>query len=83
MSVAKVKKAAGAVPGVRTVAVCRRLRVSYGTLMAAMLRGKIVPRPPKDGRGDYRWRPEDIERARQALALDLRHTRSGRRRVLA
>jgi hypothetical protein len=39
--------------------------------MGALRSGKLSP-PAKDVSGDFAWSPEDIERAREALARDGR-----------
>jgi hypothetical protein len=67
------------IAGIKTPELCRLLGVPYGRLANHIRNGKIVPLPAKDSSGDYVWTAEDIRRARKALALDLRRTRSGRR----
>jgi hypothetical protein len=47
------------------------LKTSYHRL-ASLLRNDKIPPPAKDISGDYIWTEADIERARQALATDLR-----------
>ena len=37
-----------------------------------MIRYRRIPMPAKDSSGDYIWLPEDLERARQALAAGRR-----------
>lgn len=49
---------------------------TYHRLVAALRSGKIAP-PEKDASGDFTWSQADVERARQALATDLRRKRSG------
>jgi hypothetical protein len=51
----------------KTPAAARYLNTSYHRLIGLLRFGKIQP-PPKDSSGDYCWSPEDLERARQALA---------------
>jgi hypothetical protein len=52
----------------------RELGVSYHQL-AGLLRSRKIPPPQKDSSGDYIWTDEDLDRARQALAVDLRRKR--------
>jgi hypothetical protein len=82
MSATKKAARAALVAGLKTPELCRRLGVPHGRLANHIRNGKITPLPAKDSSGDYVWTPEDVKRARKALALDLRHTRSGRRREL-
>ena len=56
----------------KTQAVVRQLGVAYHRLLSAMRNGKINPLPSKDISGHYAWTPDDVERARQALARDGR-----------
>jgi hypothetical protein len=51
----------------KTPAAADLLGVGYWRLIG-LLRSKRLPRPQKDSSGDYLWTPEDIERARRALA---------------
>lgn len=51
------------------------LAVPYGRLWGALRSGKVEPLPVKDHYGFFTWTAEDIERARQALATDLRRKR--------
>jgi hypothetical protein len=55
------------IPYLKTPAVARLLGVPYWTLMS-LLRWERIEAPAKDSSGDYVWLPEDVERARQALA---------------
>jgi hypothetical protein len=40
-----------------------------------LVRRKRIPPPPKDSSGDYVWLPDDLDRARAALASVRRHRR--------
>jgi hypothetical protein len=51
----------------KTPAAADLLGVGYWRLIG-LLRSKRLAPPQKDSSGDYLWTPEDIERARQALA---------------
>lgn len=55
----------------KTRAAARELNVSLSKLRAAIGSGKLDP-PAKDESGDFQWAEEDLERARQVLATDLR-----------
>jgi hypothetical protein len=44
----------------------------YHRVANALRNGKITPPPAKDVSGDFMWAPDDVERARQALARDGR-----------
>jgi hypothetical protein len=55
-----------------TFEVLRVLNASYNQIAGLINRGKIT-RPAKNERGDFVWAPADIERARKALAVDLRY----------
>ena len=55
-------------PCLKTPAAADALGVGYWRLIG-LLRSKRLPAPQKDSSGDYLWTPEDIERARQALAV--------------
>ncbi|HKB39263.1 MAG TPA: hypothetical protein VKD72_22685 [Gemmataceae bacterium] len=55
----------------KTIQVVRKLAVSYGRVMDLIRHGRIPP-PQKDVSGDYIWSPEDVERARVALATARR-----------
>src|SRR5262249_6703348 len=57
-----------AVPFLKTSAVARLLGIQYVQLFSLIRNGRLEP-PSKDSSGDYVWLPEDVERARQALAL--------------
>jgi hypothetical protein len=37
-------------------------------LLHQLIRERRLPPPPKDSSGDYVWLPQDVERARAALA---------------
>jgi hypothetical protein len=65
--------------GVKTPVAARLVGATYWRLVTAMRGGKITPLPAKDSSGDFIWTEADLERARQALAIDLRRTRSGQR----
>jgi hypothetical protein len=55
--------------------------VTYYKLISALRSGKISPPPAKDCSGDFAWTEADVERARQALARDLRKERGTRQAV--
>jgi hypothetical protein len=55
----------------KSTAVARQLNVPYHRLFGLIRGGKLEP-PLKDSSGDYVWLPEDLERARQALAAGRR-----------
>jgi hypothetical protein len=55
-------------PFLKTPAAADLPGVAYWRLIG-LLRSKRLPAPQKDSSGDYLWTPEDIERARQALAV--------------
>jgi hypothetical protein len=59
-------------PYLKTMGVAAKLEVTCYRLYELLRNRKLAP-PSKDSSGDYIWLPEDVERARQALA-------SGRRR---
>jgi hypothetical protein len=52
----------------KTPRAASELLTTYHRLMGLIRFGKILP-PLKDSSGDYVWTSEDLERARQALAL--------------
>jgi hypothetical protein len=54
-------------PTRKTPAAARLLGVTYHRLIGLVRFGKISP-PAKDDSGDYAWSPDDMERARAALA---------------
>jgi hypothetical protein len=56
---------------IKTTAAVAALGTTYHRLIGLIRFGKIGP-PEKDISGDYLWTPGDLERARQALAIDLR-----------
>jgi hypothetical protein len=58
----------------KTPEAARALGVPYWRLSDAIRRGALTP-PQKDSSGDYVWGPDDIERARAALAIDRRKNR--------
>jgi hypothetical protein len=62
-------------PTKKTKQVLEELNVTIWALYAA-LRSKIRPLPAKDISGDWAWTEEDVERARVAMATDLRKSRS-------
>jgi hypothetical protein len=49
----------------------RELGWSITRLRSLIANGKIEP-PEKDSSGDYVWSDDDLERARQAAAIDRR-----------
>jgi hypothetical protein len=51
----------------KTPVAARVLGVTYHQLIGLLRFNKIAP-PARDSSGDYVWLPEDLERARQALA---------------
>lgn len=55
------------IPYLKTPAVARLLDVPSWRLSSLIRWGRIEA-PAKDSSGDYVWLPDDIERARQALA---------------
>jgi hypothetical protein len=55
----------------KTAAAAAALNTTYHRLIGLVRFGKIEP-PPKDSSGDYLWDADDLERARQALAIDRR-----------
>ena len=55
------------IPYLKTPAVARLLGVPYPRVMA-LIRWEYIPAPAKDSSGDYVWLPEDVDRARKALA---------------
>ena len=67
--------------GRKTCEAARELGVTREKLTGLLRRGRIEP-PEKDISGDYWWSDADLERARQALAVDLRR-KGARREVLA
>jgi hypothetical protein len=54
-------------PHLKSAAAARELGVPYFKLYYLAHNGS-VPAPPRDSSGDFCWRPQDIEAARQALA---------------
>jgi hypothetical protein len=56
----------------KTPAAVRVLRTTYHRLMGLIRFAKIDPLPARDSSGHYVWGPDDLERARQALQVDLR-----------
>jgi hypothetical protein len=52
----------------KTPAVARELGISYQTLRNLLRRDQINPHPQRDSSLDFIWFPEDIERARVAVA---------------
>jgi hypothetical protein len=66
--------AAAPLPFLLTTEVARLLGISYACLMSA-LRSDRFERPRKDSSGDYVWFPEDVARARKALASPRRAPR--------
>lgn len=58
--------------GVATRVAAAQLGVPPSWLNAVVYQNRLVPPPPKDNRGCYEWRPEDIERARKVMAIDRR-----------
>jgi hypothetical protein len=50
----------------KTSDVLRSLDCSYWQLIN-LIRGKKIPAPLKDASGDYVWRDEDVNRAREAM----------------
>jgi hypothetical protein len=55
-------------PCLKTPAAADALGVGYWRLIG-LLRSKRLPAPQKDSSGDYVWTPQDVERARQVLAV--------------
>jgi hypothetical protein len=51
----------------RTMEMCRLLGCAYRDIINLFYNNKLVP-PRKDAYGLYVWTPEDVERARVALA---------------
>jgi hypothetical protein len=51
----------------KTPAAAEHLGTTYHKLIGLLRFRKIKP-PQRDSSGDYVWTPEDLERARQALA---------------
>jgi hypothetical protein len=58
-------------PYLKSRAVATELAISYYRLFELIRSGKLTP-PGKDSSGDYIWTPEDVDRARQALAVGRR-----------
>jgi len=54
-------------PFLKTAAVARALGISYASLFKLIRNGRIAP-PARDSSGDYIWMPDDVERAKAALA---------------
>jgi hypothetical protein len=54
-----------------TRSAARQLGTTQHNLLTAIARNKFEP-PAKDESGRYLWTPEDIARARQAMATDRR-----------
>lgn len=52
---------------VNTLGAAKLLGVSYYSLVGLMRSGG-VPRPAKDASGNFAWGPDDVERAREAIA---------------
>jgi len=57
---------------IKTTAAAKELGIRPGHLHYLMRSGKLDPMPEQDSSKDYWWGPEDLERARAALATDLR-----------
>lgn len=57
-----------------TLYVARLLGTTSPNLVQAIARGKFAP-PVRDEGGRYCWTDADIERARAAMAIDLRRKR--------
>jgi hypothetical protein len=55
----------------KTQQVSQILNVTHHQLFC-LFRSKKIPPPEKDCSGDFTWTPEDIDRARAALKIDLR-----------
>ena len=58
-------------PPLKTPQAARQLNIPVYVLTGLFRYGKMNP-PGKDSSGDYFWTPEDLERARQALARGRR-----------
>ncbi len=52
----------------KSPAAARALGVTYHVLRGLLRFDKLNPLPQRDSSGDYLWFPEDMQRARQALA---------------
>jgi hypothetical protein len=61
-------------PYLKTSAAADLLGIPYYTLAALMRSRRLLP-PSKDSSGDYVWTPDDIDRARAALAARRRRRR--------
>jgi hypothetical protein len=55
------------IPYLKTPDVARLLGAPYWRVLA-LIRWERIEAPAKDSSGDYVWLPDDVERARQALA---------------
>jgi hypothetical protein len=55
----------------KTPEAARALGATYWKLVSLLRSSKFTP-PQKDSSGDYVWDASDLERARAALAIDLR-----------
>jgi DNA-binding transcriptional MerR regulator len=58
-------------PFLKSPAVARLLGVNLPCLLSLPRTGRMAP-PQKDSSGHYVWTDADIDRARQALAIDRR-----------
>jgi hypothetical protein len=58
-------------PFLKSAAAARTLGIRYHVLYA-LVRDGVVAEPPRDTSGDFVWREEDVEAARQALAARRR-----------
>jgi hypothetical protein len=58
----------------KTPAAARAIGTTYHRLIGLIRFVKLDPLPGRDSSGHYIWAPDDLERARQALHTDLRHT---------
>ena len=56
----------------KTPVAARELGITYHRLIGLIRFGKLDPVPARDSSGDYIWSDTDLERARRALAVDLR-----------
>jgi hypothetical protein len=56
----------------KTPAAARSIGTTYHRLMGLIRFAKLDPAPDRDSSGHFVWSPEDLDRARQALQIDMR-----------